>query len=63
MTHKVDCPALDPFAHLLGDYGTCTCGAETPAPPSSDMLLAQRMSRHAVEVGEWLNMVRGPGND
>jgi hypothetical protein len=24
--HTIDCPALDPFAHLLGDYGSCTCG-------------------------------------
>jgi hypothetical protein len=24
--HTIDCPALDPFAHLLGNYGKCTCG-------------------------------------
>jgi len=50
--HASDCPALDPFAHLLGDAGKCTCGAEPPAAPSSDMLLARRMADHCHEVDD-----------
>lgn len=26
--HKPNCPALDPFAHLLGDCGRCDCGGD-----------------------------------
>jgi hypothetical protein len=28
MTHKADCPALDPYAYLLGDLGSCNCGGD-----------------------------------
>jgi hypothetical protein len=55
--HKADCLALDPFAHLL-NMG-CTCGAE-PRQLSDSEQLAEAMGKHAREVSEWLNMVRGP---
>lgn len=28
MTHTPDCPALDPYFHLLGDLGECSCGGD-----------------------------------
>lgn len=26
--HKHSCPALDPYAYLLGNYGQCDCGGD-----------------------------------
>jgi hypothetical protein len=48
MEHESGCPANDPFAHLLGDYGVCTCG------PRPDKPIAYADLMH-----EWLNMWRG----
>ena len=52
MDHKPGCAALDAYAHLLGDYGRCNCGAEEPAPlsPAAQIDLGMRRDCAAADA-------------
>ena len=51
-THTPDWPALDPYAHLLGDYGKCKCGAgQTWYPADPAALIAEAEADKQTRAG------------